>query len=58
MAAEARVIGTTEKHTNQNVIFNNDGLRCNNIDNTEECYNYEVRFCCPKSTNDLKGLYW
>ena len=47
-AAQARIVGTGETHTTQNVEFGVNGLVCKNADQQGElCLDYEVRFCCP-----------
>ena len=47
-AAQARIVGTGETHTTQNIEFGVNGLVCKNADQQGElCLDYEVRFCCP-----------
>ena len=54
-AVEARVVGTGEMTTHQNIAFGLNGLACKNEDQFGEmCLDYEVRVCCPG--NFLKFL--
>ena len=61
MAAAGRVIGTTNLMTTQNIQFGHlTGLICLNNDNpgsssNPKCWDYEVRFCCPRG-NILKKI--
>jgi len=48
---EGRVAGTNDLTTSQEVTMvitaGTSGLVCLNADQTGDCFNYEVRFCCP-----------
>ena len=47
IATQGRIKGSANMTTTQNVIFDLSGLACMNIENTERCEDYEVRYCCP-----------
>ena len=45
--AEGRIVGSTETATTQDVTMDTTGLLCLNVDQSGNCFDYEVRFCCP-----------
>ena len=59
IAAQARVVGTHQNTTSQNVRFGLDGLWCINMEQpgSEQCNDYEIRFCCPGKFTLIKNLW-
>jgi len=62
-AAQARIVGTGEMITNENVSLTLTGFSCRNNDQKDkECKNYEVRFCCQSArklqTGDCRCGQW
>ena len=51
IAAQSRILGTTDMSTTEHVQFSSNGLRCKNSEQTDgKCSDYEVRFCCPQKS--------
>jgi len=50
--AEGRIVGATATTTTQEVSFDLSGLVCLNSLQTGNCFDYEVRFCCPDTVTD------
>lgn len=49
IAAQSRILGSTNMSTTENVQFSLKGLECKNFEQTSgRCSDYEVRFCCPQ----------
>ena len=49
IAAQSRILGTTDISTTEDVQFSLNGLRCKNTEQRDgKCSDYEVRFCCPE----------
>jgi len=52
LAVQARIIGTSNLWTNENVVITLGGFLCRNSDQPSgsSCSDYEVRFCCKTET--------
>ena len=52
IAAQSRILGTTDMSTTEDVQFSSNGLKCENTVQTNgKCSDYEVRFCCAQKGN-------
>ena len=64
IAAQARIIGSTDFSTTENVHFGLSGLSCANGFNRQQdmsgpgCSDYEVRFCCVQEGKYRKTNYF
>ena len=56
IAAQGRNKATQQMKTTQKVKMGLDGLTCVNAHNKHQCFDYEVRFCCPSKTDPHLGI--